>query len=618
MKTEPVAAHYGLIDGRFEPIRMLGSGAGGDVVLVRDRNLDGHLLALKILHPHHTLSQAAFGRFRTETRVTMQLSHPNILATYGMGRTAEGITYLKMEYVEGEPLDRIVRAPEYRGEVESVLKILQGVASALRYAHSRGIIHRDLKPANILVAADGTVKVADFGLAYLIRAEARYTRTGDIIGTPHYMAPEVVRGEIPDARSDIYALGMVAYEMFVGRPAFDAESFWELAHCILTVAPPRPMTTQGECVPTWIEEFILRALQKDKHQRFSDMSEVLLALQLVDQDNDEEPPHRTNRDPFAESRPSSSDALTHRTQQHAQRLLKALLWFGILCLIVLPPWLNNDARQKYRTALFFLERVALPHSPLLRQLFNVEPAASWPEIVFGTSPNEQVAIAFLDAGYQPDAFWPPAGGYPLHQAGELGALGLLKALLKAGASLEVVDKHGKTALTIALQHGFQQGAFLLLDSRANPGVPDRSGRLPIHTAARRGRYALVEQLLRAGSPVNWPDMDGLTPLHEAVTAANLDLVRLLLEHGADPNAHDIYGITPLGFLDTTESMERQEAFRRLLSPTLEVPPIPHETGSADPKPAPSSSPAGLSLPPAAPTDIASAHPTQTTSPLTPR
>ncbi len=568
MSAEPLIEQFGIVDGRFEPIRMLGSGAGGDVVLVKDRHLDGHQIALKILHPHHVLSEAAFGRFRTETRVTMQLSHPNILATYGMGRTADGITYLKMEYVEGEPLDRIVRSPDYRVTTDVAISRLQEVASALRYAHSRGIIHRDLKPANILIAADGSAKVADFGLAYLIRAEARHTKCGDIVGTPHYMAPEVLRGEIPDARSDIYALGMVAFEMLTGRPAFDAESFWELAHEILNAPPPALTTFTDVSVPGWLEQFVLRALEKDKHQRFTDMSEVLLALQITDTSYDESTQQTVSPRTVTPAHTLSSDALTHRTQQYAPRFLNFLLWFGILCVAVLPPWLNDDANQKYGIAVFFLERVSGVNSSLLRSVFNVDRSATWPLAAFEGS-AERVGTSFLRAGYPANVYWAASGGYPIHSACEKGTSGFLRTLLSHHASINVLNREKKTPLSLAVDMNFQSGVEQLLEAGADLGIPDQLGRLPLHTAARRGHSALIQLLLRAGSPVNWPDSEGRSPLHEAVTSGNVESVAILLAYGADPGAIDVHGAVPLARVDSTEPEERKAQFQFLLS----IPPL---------------------------------------------
>jgi len=218
--------------GPFEIIRLLGVGGMGEVYLARDCQLN-RSVAIKVLRsdgaePHRR------ARFEQEARAASALSHPNICHTYHVGETPDGRRYIAMEYVEGETLDRrLVEPPSLR----ETLGIAIQIASALTAAHGAGIVHRDIKPGNVIVRPDRLVKVLDFGLAKLVPSATvggRHrpmqlipeTEPGSLVGTPDYMSPEQARGHDVDARTDIWALGAVMYEM--------------VAHGRLSGAPPAP------------------------------------------------------------------------------------------------------------------------------------------------------------------------------------------------------------------------------------------------------------------------------------------------------------------------------------------------------------------------------------------
>ncbi len=212
--------------GPFEIVRLLGVGGMGEVYAARDRQLN-RSVALKVLRadvaePHR------HARFEQEARAASALNHPNICHTYQRGETPDGRPYIAMEYVEGETLDQRLVEPV---SLREALDIGIQIASALTAAHSAGIVHRDIKPGNVIVRPDRLVKVLDFGLAKLVpsaNAIARHdpmqspaeTEPGSLVGTPDYMSPEQARGHAVDARTDIWALGVLLYEMVAHRHPF--------------------------------------------------------------------------------------------------------------------------------------------------------------------------------------------------------------------------------------------------------------------------------------------------------------------------------------------------------------------------------------------------------------
>jgi beta-lactam-binding protein with PASTA domain/predicted Ser/Thr protein kinase len=261
-----------IIDGRYRVLRRLGSGGMADVYLVEDQQL-GRRVALKLLYRHLAEDVQFVERFRREASSAAGLQHPNIVSIFDRGEW-DGTYYIAMEYVEGHTLKDIVRergpAPP-EAAVDVVLQILR----ALRFAHQRGVVHRDIKPQNVLIDEDGRVKVTDFGIA---RAGASdMTETGSIMGTAQYLSPEQAQGRPVDARSDLYSIGIVLYELLTGRVPFDAESPVSVALKQVS-EPPVPPREIDPTLPAALEGVVLRALEKDPARRFADADEFIEAL----------------------------------------------------------------------------------------------------------------------------------------------------------------------------------------------------------------------------------------------------------------------------------------------------------------------------------------------------
>jgi len=271
--------------GHYRVTAAIGAGGMGEVYRAEDTKL-GRDVALKVLPAPMAGNPEFLARFKREARAVAALNHPHIVTIYSV-EEAEGIHFLTMELVEGQPLKMII--PEHGLPLDRILEIGAALADALAAAHEKGIVHRDLKPANIMITKTGNPKVLDFGLAKATSAttsgddtmtSAGYTKSGVVMGTPAYMAPEQIIGSTIDHRTDIFSLGIVLYEMMAGHRPFEQGSSAELASAILRDLP-RPMGELRVDVPELLERIILRCLEKRAADRFPSAREFRHALQGV-------------------------------------------------------------------------------------------------------------------------------------------------------------------------------------------------------------------------------------------------------------------------------------------------------------------------------------------------
>jgi serine/threonine protein kinase len=264
--------------GPYEIVKPLGAGGMGEVYRAHDTRLRRDV-AIKVLP--EGIASGAWERFEREARAASALNHPHICAVFDIGEEA-GRPFLVMELLEGQTLRETIRKQSL--EVKDAVSFGAQIAEALETAHSKGIIHRDIKSANIMVVGQGHVKVLDFGLAKYVVAESDETLTldlltvaGTVAGTPHYMAPELLRGEAADVRSDLWALGVVLYEMLSGRLPFQGPTAFAVTAAILHEAvPPLPAR-----VPPALRAIVERCLAKRPEERYQNTSEVRGALQTL-------------------------------------------------------------------------------------------------------------------------------------------------------------------------------------------------------------------------------------------------------------------------------------------------------------------------------------------------
>ncbi|MBV8896738.1 MAG: protein kinase [Acidobacteriaceae bacterium] len=262
-----------VITHRYEIVRVLGHGGMGAVYQVLDRELE-RTIALKTIRPELTGNSSVLRRLKQETLLTRQIGHPNVVRVFDLG-VAGRLRFITMEYVDGEDLrmllDRVGKLSPQRA-----IPLMKQICSGLEAAHAEDVYHRDLKPRNILLGRDNRVRIADFGLARSIE-ETGLTRTGAIIGTPHYMSPEQASGVRTDARSDIFSLGVVFYECLTGKLPFPSGTIAD-SYLSRTRNRARPIASVDPTIPASLAAVVMRCLETDPARRFQSAREVLDAL----------------------------------------------------------------------------------------------------------------------------------------------------------------------------------------------------------------------------------------------------------------------------------------------------------------------------------------------------
>jgi serine/threonine protein kinase len=266
-----------VIGGKYEVVKCLGAGSMGMVYACRHRDLQGQLVAAKVLFHEVASDKVAAARFKNEILASYGVSHPNVVRAYEYIRDGELIAYT-MEFIGGGDLaDRMSRTEPIT--IVDSLRLLSQMAAGVQAIHDAGIVHRDLKPENILLTNEGTVKIADFGIARK-RNGPKLTEHGGVVGTIEYVSPEYMLRSQVDWRSDIYALGILAYELVTGDAPFKGESAYASISKRLQSDPEPPSNRRSEC-PSRLDSVILKALERDPEQRYQSATEMFYDLQRV-------------------------------------------------------------------------------------------------------------------------------------------------------------------------------------------------------------------------------------------------------------------------------------------------------------------------------------------------
>lgn len=262
-----------LLDDRYEILQVIGEGGMAIVYRALDHRLNRDV-AVKIMRDEMAADEEFRRRFCTESHAVAMLSHPNIVAVYDVSHN-DNVEYIVMELVDGITLKQYI---ERKGVVawKEVVHFTKQISKALAHAHERGIIHRDIKPQNIMLLRDGTIKVGDFGIAAL--ENEVYENNGEAIGSIHYIAPEQARGECPDARSDIYSLGVMMYEMLTGGLPFTGNTLGEIAVQHMNAKPVPPHEKNPE-IPLELERITLKAMSAELSERYQSANELLSDLE---------------------------------------------------------------------------------------------------------------------------------------------------------------------------------------------------------------------------------------------------------------------------------------------------------------------------------------------------
>jgi serine/threonine protein kinase len=274
------------IAGQFRVVQRIGSGGMGAVYKAEQPEMN-RFVAVKILHPKYVSRPDLVSRFRREARAMSHLSHPNTARVFMYGQLEDGACYIVMEHLEGKNLAQVTRAEGMLQPARAV-NIMVQVCGALEEAHRQGMVHRDLKPENIFLTSQGGIadypKVLDFGLAKVTQREMRpgsliLTQEGMVFGTPEFMSPEQARGQQLDARSDIYSLGCILYEMLTGKLPFDASQ--PMDYLALQIrGTPIPLTKRisGLTFPPGLEEVVMKTIAKEPDDRYPSAADFAMAL----------------------------------------------------------------------------------------------------------------------------------------------------------------------------------------------------------------------------------------------------------------------------------------------------------------------------------------------------
>ena len=273
--------------GRYEVRSLIGRGGMAEVHLGFDTRLS-RVVAIKMLRRDLALDSIFQARFRREAQSAASLNHPNIVAVYDTGEEivsdatnrSLAIPYSVMEYVEGHTVKELI-SDGTAVPINEAIEIVSGVLSALQYSHANHLVHRDIKPGNIMLTPEGKVKVMDFGIARaLTDSQATMTQTNAVVGTAQYLSPEQARGETVDERSDLYSTGVVLFELLTGRPPFKGDSAVAVAYQHVEQIPPTPSSILSD-IPDSLDRVVLKALAKNRDDRYRSAAEMLSDLQRV-------------------------------------------------------------------------------------------------------------------------------------------------------------------------------------------------------------------------------------------------------------------------------------------------------------------------------------------------
>jgi serine/threonine protein kinase len=269
-----------LLADRYELREVIGHGRMANVYRARDTRLD-RFVAVKVLRDDLATDQLFQERFQREAQSAASLNHPSIIAVHDAGEDMVGavlVPYVVMEYVDGRNLRELLKR-DARLPTNRALNIIDEVLGALDYSHRHDIVHRDIKPTDIILSHAGEVKVGDFGIASVTnKALAEITATAEVLGAMRYLSPEQVRGELVDARSDLYSTGYVLYELLTGRPPFSGDSAETIVYQRIGQDPIPPSTLDPE-LPTWIDPIVLKALARNPAQRYQTASDMGLDIE---------------------------------------------------------------------------------------------------------------------------------------------------------------------------------------------------------------------------------------------------------------------------------------------------------------------------------------------------
>ena len=562
-----------IIADRYQVVGFLGVGAMGMVFEVADQHLKGERLALKLLHPHLVVTERSLERFKNETLLARKLQSPSIVRFFEFGKTRSDQYYVTMELVEGVCLADIIDQGAL--SIDEALDIARQIANGLEVAHRVGVIHRDVKPQNILITSDGVAKLTDFGTARMLVGEAEtLTRTGEAVGTPHYMAPEQFRAGEVDELVDVYALGISLYEMLTGEKPFKAETYLELA--MQQLEAPVPCVTEREPpLPDYLAEIIEKATKKDPEKRFSSIGDFSEAIVERCADFQSKEKDSIARDVFEKAmiqdRIVQKRKIVFNLRQMLCILFLSTMGFTYVLSRMSPnlmmhlavPFLKLEKTPFVGLGRFGSYWVNAQKSSRRADVFQAISAASL------SAKDRYLSIAEIRAGM--DVETPRVSGEtPLMYAYSNGQFRLAEEILKRGVEVNARDRYGRTAVYYLIKNSANYESLdRLRDFGADLEVDDDVGDSLLHRSAFNHSADLLQYFIeKHPNLVNRKNKAGKTALYIAVgqaigivstaspaarasgefrnkLAAVLTGIKSLLDAGSDPQLADNSGNTPL-------------------------------------------------------------------------
>jgi len=520
--------------GGYEILSELGRGAMGVVYHARDTAI-GRPVAIKVirLDPGATPEEGAYLRQRLirEAAAAGKMYHPGIVTVHQLGEDGQNV-FIVMEYVEGSSLEHLLSNNPLLDRAWT-LDILAQIAVALDYAHKDGVVHRDVKPANILVRADGRVKIADFGIAKVTAAATTgMTGAGTSVGSPAYMSPEQIQAKDIDGRSDQFALGAIAFQMFAGRLPFKGDTAHVVMYQIVTADPFEQQPGDAPLSPP-VMAVLGRALAKNPKDRFPSCSAFI--HQLTDAAGVAPPEQRTSTAQIETPPPKPSRSWMVLPVIGAFLTL-VLAGGGIYWYLYWRCCAPQPVQAPVPTPVAATDKKEVP-APV-----PVVPTPVAAPVIPAPSDNKPAAA--------PKPAPMTAQHENLISAVRYGKVDAVKTMLAHGANINERDSDNTTALMVAAEgtpYLTNNVAMvqMLIDARASLEAKDSRGRTALHRAATEGRTNVVGLLLNSGALTNPKNIDGSTPLAYAVEFGKMQSVQLLIAHKAQLDLADISGTTPL-------------------------------------------------------------------------
>ena len=565
--TRPLSRRYALGS-------LIASGGSSTLYRAKDTALANEEVAIKFIHTFLQNDHALMSRLKNEVLIARRLASRHIVEVYDFGFSSEGVPFIVMELVEGCTLrDKISSAGTGAHSPSEVCSILKQLLSALATAHEHQIAHCDVKPENILFDQSDTLKLADFGIARLLETEYNRSHTEETLGTPIYISPEQLLGKKSDARSDIYSVGIITFELLSGQPPFCGNTFFEISAKHIQELPSFEGLATIHDSPV-LKDFLVRCLDKNPWNRFLNAREALdYLLPLLD----------------AEVLPSpaseDSEQMVLQTRRTARRKRERSLLFSrineaVLALLVFLLFLSIIIARGFDRGFFgaasvFMkfEQISGIELPILKRIYGVPLALNRPEDIFTLLSHKNdirakfAAAALIERGVNLN-IRNKDGDTPLHFAVKNDVQDIVGQLsYRRDVAFDARDRHGHTAFEAALILGHELCArHIIRNERLRP--LNTEGDRAIHIAVKYGSYSSVKMLLdrtNAAAVVRLTNKAGNTALHLALDPRYPlleSILDLLVSHRSDTNAKNARGDTPLLLGTRENAFERVEALLR--------------------------------------------------------